>query len=60
MPGTWRALPQNPWLDGWLRWDAGWYYELATQGHDRTVTAGQQSNTAFSLSCRWSRAWLLC
>ncbi len=47
VPGTWRALPQNPWLDGWLRWDAGWYYELATQGYDRTVTAGQQSNTAF-------------
>lgn len=47
VPGTWRALPNNPWFDGWLRWDAGWYYELATQGYASTVAAGEQSNTAF-------------
>lgn len=45
--GTWRALPDNPWLDGWLRWDAGWYHNITTQGYDRVIVPGQQSNTAF-------------
>lgn len=47
VPGTWRALPDQPWLDGWLRWDSGWYHQIATQGYDRVVLPGHQSNTAF-------------
>lgn len=44
---TWRALPSNLWLDGWLRWDAGWYMEIAGEGYQPVVTVGKQHNTAF-------------
>jgi hypothetical protein len=37
-PAAWRAFPHNPWLDGFLRWDAGWYRMIARQGYSfRTV-----------------------
>ncbi len=53
VPGTWRALPDSPWLDGWLRWDAGWYHEIASRGYDRVIVPGQQSNTAFFPLLPW-------
>jgi hypothetical protein len=28
-----RTLPENPWLDGWLRWDSMWYLEIARNGY---------------------------
>lgn len=35
----------HPFLNVWLRWDAGWYESLAKDGYK--FVAGQQSNTAF-------------
>ena len=31
--GPWRGFPDNLWLDGWTRWDAGWYRHIATHGY---------------------------
>ena len=30
-PGA--GSPTNLWLDGWTRWDAGWYRHIATHGY---------------------------
>jgi hypothetical protein len=50
-PGLWRAYPQNLFLDGWARWDAGWYRDIAEQGYTNIPKAesGQQGqrDTAF-------------
>ena len=35
----------HPFLNPWLRWDAGWYQGLAKNGYQ--FAAGEQSNTAF-------------
>jgi len=32
--GIWRAYPSNPWLDGWTRWDAGWWCTIASRGYN--------------------------
>jgi hypothetical protein len=35
-PETWKAwfaFPHNPWLDGWARWDGGWYTTIAVRGY---------------------------
>jgi hypothetical protein len=40
-----RAFPHQPWFDGWVRWDAGWYNTIATHGY--TYTKGVQSPVAF-------------
>ena len=37
----WRSFPNNLFLDGWLRWDSGWYLEIAMNGYSQEV------NTAF-------------
>ncbi|MBI4446480.1 MAG: hypothetical protein HY645_11295 [Acidobacteria bacterium] len=29
----WRAFPENVWLDGWARWDSGWYYTIWERGY---------------------------
>jgi hypothetical protein len=31
--GQWRAFPRLPWLDGWARWDAGWYASISQVGY---------------------------
>jgi hypothetical protein len=31
--GPWRGFPTNLWLDGWARWDAGWYDHIAKHGY---------------------------
>src|SRR5437899_6297322 len=30
----WRGFRNHLWLDGWVRWDAGWYREIAHFGYD--------------------------
>jgi hypothetical protein len=44
----WRGFPANLWLDGWARWDAGWYEHVATHGYvDQPVAPAGQRNLAF-------------
>ena len=31
-PGTWFVWPRQLILDGWVRWDSGWYLLVAAQG----------------------------
>jgi Mannosyltransferase (PIG-V) len=46
--GPWRGFPGNLWLDGWTRWDAGWYRHIATHGYvDQAVGPAGQRNVAF-------------
>ncbi len=46
--GPWRGFPDNLWLDGWTRWDAGWYRHIATHGYvDQAVGPAGQRNLAF-------------
>lgn len=47
VPGTWQALPKHPFFDGWIRWDAGWYHQIARQGYDNLPSNGLQRDTAF-------------
>ena len=35
--GFWRAFPQNLFLDGWSRWDSGWYIDIARNGYSDTL-----------------------
>src|SRR6185295_15595271 len=50
-PDLWRSNPQNLFIDGWARWDAGWYRDIAERGYTNTPKAepGQQGqrDTAF-------------
>jgi hypothetical protein len=39
------VLPHQPWLSGWARWDAGWYFEIVRNGY--SYTPGVQSTVAF-------------
>lgn len=51
-----RAFPHAPFLEGWVRWDAGWYLDIAGHGY---AYAGphKQSSVAFfpgyPLTMRW-------
>ena len=40
-----RAFPAALVLDGWIRWDAGWYHAIVHHGY--AFTPGQQSSVAF-------------
>ncbi len=44
--GLWRAFPNNLWLDGWSRWDSGWYINIAEHGYSNVVQ-NVYLNTAF-------------
>lgn len=44
--GLWRAFPNNLWLDGWSRWDSGWYVNIAEHGYSN-VLQNVYLNTAF-------------
>lgn len=49
------VFPNNRWLDAWVKWDAGWYHTIVTQGY--SYTPGKQSSIAFfpayPLLMRW-------
>lgn len=38
-------FPGRPWLEGWVHWDAGWYFEIAERGY--SYVPGQQGPVAF-------------
>ena len=38
-------FPGQPWLEGWVHWDAGWYHSIAEEGY--TYVSGRQSAVAF-------------
>ena len=42
---SWRAFPDLLWLDGWIRWDSAWYWNIVNQGY--AMHAGDPSNVAF-------------
>ena len=44
-PAPHQPYPDEPWLDGWVRWDAGWYNIIAVDGY--SYTPGHQSPVAF-------------
>ncbi len=43
--GFYHAAPGNLWLDGWARWDSGFYLEIASGGY--RLTFGEPSSVAF-------------
>lgn len=48
LPGFWRAYPNNLFLDGWARWDSGWYKSIAEIGYSNLpMNEWGQSNTVF-------------
>jgi len=53
--GPWRGFPANLWLDGWARWDAGWYEHIAKHGYvDQAVGPAGISMTNGPLLSRLS------
>lgn len=46
-PGQCRAYPGNMLLDGWFRWDSGWYAGIAQNGYTNVPKAHGQRDTAF-------------
>lgn len=48
-PNQWRGFPHNLFLDGWARWDSGWYAQIARSGYiaPHLLNLHQARNTAF-------------
>jgi hypothetical protein len=44
---VWRGAPDNVFLDGWARWDAGWYRLIALEGYTNKPNEAGQRDTAF-------------
>lgn len=34
--GTWRAFPDSPFWDTWVRWDSGWFMKVVEEGYAPT------------------------
>lgn len=47
MSGTCVTYPHLPFIDGWIRWDAGWYHQIASTGYDNLPNGEGQRDTAF-------------
>ncbi len=49
--GLWKAFPENRFLDGWSRWDSGWYVPIADRGYGNVQKAdtGQRDITFWPL-----------
>lgn len=47
--GTSQEFPHQLWLDGWVRWDSGWYGSIAENGYiePEDIRQGEMRNTAF-------------
>lgn len=41
-PGVWQVWPENLFLDGWVRWDSGWYKDIATQGYTNIPISAEE------------------
>jgi hypothetical protein len=39
------VFPHQPWFAGWVRWDSGWYRQIAAEGY--TYVPGVQSTVAY-------------
>jgi hypothetical protein len=39
-PGLWRSHPENLFLDGWSRWDSGWYVSIIEKSYTNKVNLG--------------------
>lgn len=44
-PEEWRAFPGTLWLDGWARFDSGWYWSIIERGYQTSENG--QANAAF-------------
>ena len=44
----WRAFPNDLFLDGWFRWDSGWYLRIARDGY-APIPGDQQPTNFFPL-----------
>jgi hypothetical protein len=46
--GLWRDFKHNLFIDGWTRFDAGWYASIAEKGYTNiAINAAEQHDTAF-------------
>jgi len=45
----WRAFPHNLLLDGWFRWDSGWYLRIVQTGYNFTPGEVQLPVNVFPL-----------
>ena len=47
--GISQEFPDHLWLDGWVRWDSGWYGSIAENGYiePEDIRQGEMRNTAF-------------
>lgn len=45
--GLWRNFEHNLFLDGFARWDSGWYFDIAEKGFTNIPNAQGQRDTAF-------------
>jgi hypothetical protein len=43
----WRAYPDNLFLDGWARWDSGWFNNIAQSGYTNVPQESGQTDVAF-------------
>lgn len=46
-PTTWELFGENRWLNGWTRWDAGWYKDIAELGYAIAPRFDEQRNVVF-------------
>lgn len=46
-PTTWELFGENRWLNGWARWDAGWYKDIADLGYAIAPRFDEQRNVVF-------------
>jgi hypothetical protein len=44
---TWELFGDNRWLNGWARWDAGWYKDIADSGYALAPRFDEQRNVVF-------------
>jgi hypothetical protein len=47
--GYWHAFPKNRFLDGWTRFDAGWYVRVAKFGYKNIPTKNGQDTNFFPM-----------
>jgi Gpi18-like mannosyltransferase len=45
--GSWRSHPENLFLDGWARWDSGWYASIVENGYTNRLVSDLGQDTAF-------------